>query len=184
MTHTDDRQLHPGVHAPTAITTARCESEAKAKLFKELKEYWSYSDQALTTESQERCPRVLLSVFAKYAEGLCDARAAQSLRSATSIEAHVKLIEHSIVPGILNQMLPDDSLIIPEPKSVGARCIETTEDRANRHLWDRIIGFDQDLFDCEAYISTATIDEQPFCRDAQNRIIVLADNPSYFPAQK
>ena len=179
MTHTDDRQLAPPVPAATATYRARCESEAKSKLFKELKEYWSYlSDQALTIESQERCPRVLLSVFAKYAEGLCDARAAQSLHSATSIEDHVKLIEHSIVPGILNQMLPDESLIIPEPKPVGVRRIETTKDRANRHLWDRIIGFDQDFFDYDACIPPATIDEQPFCRDAQNRIVALAESPS------
>ena len=177
VTHTDDRQLDPVVHAAT--DTARRESEARAKLFKELTKYWSYlSDQASTIESQERCPRVLLPMFAEYAEGLCDARAAQSLNSATSIKAHLELIEHSIVPGILNQILPDESLTIPEPKPIGVRCIDTNKDRANRHRWDGIIGFDQDFFDYDACISPATIKEQPFCRDAQNRIIAMAESPS------
>jgi hypothetical protein len=72
VTQTDDRQLDPAVPAATAIYTARCESEAEAKLFEELKKYWSsWPDQTLTLESQERCPCDLLGVFVEYAEGLC-----------------------------------------------------------------------------------------------------------------
>jgi hypothetical protein len=179
VTHTDDRQLDPVVHAATATDTARRELEAKVKLFEELKKYWlSWPDQTLTLESQERCPCDLLGVFVEYAEGLCGARAASSPNSATSIEAYVELIEHSIVPGILNQILPDESLIIPAPEPIGVRCIETDKDRAKRHLWGRIIRFDQDLFDYDDCSSSPTIKEQPFCRDAQNRIVALAESPS------
>ena len=179
VTHTDDRQLNPGVHAATATDTALRESEAKAKLFKELKKYWSYwSDQTLTIESQEPCPRDLLSAFAEYAEHLCDARAAPSLHSATSIGTHVALIEHSIVPGILSQMLPEKSLTIPEPKPIDLRCIETNKNRAKRHLWGRIIRFDQGLLDYDDCISSATNEEQPLCQTAQSRIIAMAESPS------
>ena len=172
------RQLDPAVHAATA--TARRELEVKAKLIEELKKYWSSwtLDQALTLESEERYPCDLLRVFVEYAEGLWDARAASSLHSATSFEAYVKSIEHSIVQGILNQLLPDESLIIPEPEAMDVRCIETQENVAKRHLWGRIIRFDDGIFEYHDCISSPTIKEQPFCRDAQNRIIALAESPS------
>src|ERR1022692_4858192 len=172
------RQLDPAVHAATA--TARRELEVKAKLIEELKKYWSSwtLDQALTLESEERYPCDLLRVFVEYAEGLWDARAASSLHSATSFEAYVKSIEHSIVQGILNQLLPDESLIIPEPEAMDVRCIETQENVAKRHLWGRIIRFDVGIFEYHDCISSPTIKEQPFCRDAQNRIIAMAESPS------
>src|ERR1035441_795104 len=136
------RQLDPAVHAATA-TARREREEAKAKLFAELRKYWSSwtLDQALTLESEERYPCDLLRVFVEYAEGLWDARAASSLHSATSFEAYVESIEHSIVQGVLNQLLPDESLIIPEPEAMDVRCIETQENVAKGHLWGRIIRF-------------------------------------------
>ena len=172
------RQLDPAVHAATA--TARRELEVKAKLIEELKKYWSSwtLDQALTLESEERYPCDLLRVFVEYAEGLWDARAASSLHSATSFEAYVESIERSIVQGILNQLLPDESLIIPEPEAMDKRCIETQENVAKRHLWGRIIRFDHGIFEYHDCISSPTFKEQRFCRDAQNRIIAMAESPS------
>ena len=180
MTDTADRQLSPPVPAAAAADTARCELEAKAKLIAELTQYWSSwtLDQALTLDSQERYPCDLLRVFVEYAEGLWNARAASSLDSATSFEAYVESIEHSIVQEILNQLLPDESLIIPEPEAMDVRCIETQENVAKRHLWGRIIRFDDGIFEYHDCISSPTIKEQPFCRDAQNRIIGMAENPS------
>src|ERR1035437_3130099 len=174
------QQLDPVVHAATATDTARRELEAKAKLIAELTKYWSSwtLDQALTLESEERYPCDLLRVFVEYAECLWDARAASSLYSATSFEAYVESIEHSIVQEILNQMLPDESLIIPEPEAMDVRCIETQENVAKRHLWGRIIRFDHGIFEYHDCISSPTIKEQPFCRDAQNRIIAMAESRS------